>query len=415
MVRSCGVAPTSESKCNYGSLEPASTGSLDEEVRRSDGQQWQLFRETMAQIRRTNADLLAMREQAQTMEVRHSEPWTPELAGQELLLVDEEAWQEYVRKYLYTAPAVRLPPVEEIDIDKLVTRLTGPHDKMLPPPGRTCYCGFYPSLDRSRLPLNQPRLKALTPGARIPNTVIIRILWCTRTLLDVEHYRKLANERSLSRQRWEPLERDESEDGECLARTEDLEATTDRRRHRYRIVFPDNEHVEEWPGIAADGANAASVDSEDAAIARERQWGAGRHGELLSDAEGAPVPPGEGHSALDATLATGAVEGGALGGAGVEQREDSAPGKSAAGLGEGSAPGRPGETGWRGGSAVGAGSADQGAEKEQRGRATSGQSAVSGHSGEGSAQKGRAVGQSQDEPRAQGAFGESACEVIDRC
>ena len=277
--------------------ETAEDSHLQSLVTQQRRQQRLLFREMTGRIRRTGDDLECLSQLRQTAELKHPPPWSPELRGLEKLLTDEQAWREYERRYLFTSPSVQLPPTEEVDISLLTARITG-EQPMLPAPGRGCAQGFYPPPGRGRLTYNESRQRSLLPGARLPNTVIIRLLWSTRTLLDVENYRTMENERTRRRQHWEFFEWSDSEEGErepaeCLDR---LESVATRRRNRRKISMKKHEHLENWLHIAETGVDEGAVpDSEDEAIERARRRRLSRRGRLLSDVDDTPGVEGDAH------------------------------------------------------------------------------------------------------------------------
>ncbi|XP_043215324.1 uncharacterized protein LOC122378383 [Amphibalanus amphitrite] len=269
-------------------------GSLRNIVGQQRQQQVALFRAETARLRHTNADLQRLSRLRETAEVKHPPPWSPELVGCEKLLTDEVAWREYERRYLMVAPPVQLPPPQEVDIGRLTARLTG-EQPMLPTPDRTCAQGFFPPAGRTRLAYNEPRLRSLVPGCRLPNTVIIRLLWSTRTLLDVEYYRAMENRRMRRRQHWEYFEWSDSDELEEEAHPQDsaqymthLENVAIRRRNKLKISMVDHDHVENWLQLAASGVDGvgAAPDSEDEVISKIRQRRLSRRGQLRSDLDG---------------------------------------------------------------------------------------------------------------------------------
>ena len=300
MVVKCRTVRLADETSVGGATKSAAQPAADREAVEADytlqsimsqqrRQQCLLFHDVTAHLRRSNADLERLRQLRQITESKHPLPWSPELRGLEKLLTDEQAWREYERRYLFTSPSVQLPPPREVDIALLTACLAGERP-MLAAPGRTCAQGFFPPPDRGRLARNEPCQRRLLPGARLPNTVIIRLLWSTRTLLDVEHYRAMENRRTRRRQHWEFFEWSDSEEEEPAERLHRLESVTLRRRNRRKIAMTKHEHLENWLHIAETGVDEGAVpDSEDEAIARARRRHFSRRGRLLSDVDGTPA------------------------------------------------------------------------------------------------------------------------------
>ena len=112
--------------------------------------------------------------------------------------ISQPGWDAYVRKHIVPYERVSLPPDEEVDIDLLTNKLLNKDVKFLPPPRQICRQNFFPSCDSSFV-FGMTRPRALVCGARLPNTLIVALLWSSHTLGQVEAERR-ARRRRLYRQ-----------------------------------------------------------------------------------------------------------------------------------------------------------------------------------------------------------------------
>ena len=112
--------------------------------------------------------------------------------------INQSGWDAYVRKHIVPYERVALPPDEEVDIDLLTNRLLSKGIKLMPPPRQICRQNFFPSCDASFV-FGMTRPRALVCGARLPNALVIGLLWSSRTLGEVEAERR-ARRRQLYRQ-----------------------------------------------------------------------------------------------------------------------------------------------------------------------------------------------------------------------